>query len=161
MTQFKRKEIEALVLAAAKKLNKQIEVQNDKNAFNDALNYFEQNSKPEHSNIDLANIALLGVMSVYIAGAVQPIVRYDWGDLTAAPKLNPFTNPSGGGAVIGQANRLDYVYDDSLGTKANSIARLINGGEFSPEFIEYLQQNGFEVGDPNKFSPFKTQPKPD
>lgn len=164
MPQFTKKEIEALVLAAAAKLNKEEELKRDKKAMADAMNYFQQNSQTQPSNIELANTALLGVMSVYIAGAIKPIVRYDWGDLTSAPKFNPFSNPSGGGAVIGQGDRMEYTYNDSLGTKANAVANLITKGKFAQEFVEYLEEKGFKLGEEieKDFSPFKIpKPKPE
>jgi hypothetical protein len=140
-----KKEREAIILIAAKKLNKHRELIASPTALQQAVDFFETRSQSENRAATLANIALLGVMSVYIPGAVQPNIRFNWGNLTAAPDLSPFNGGSGGVSTLDEVNRTDYKFGDNLGVQGQVIANYLNAGEFDADFIEYLETNGFNL----------------
>ena len=72
-----------------------------------AAQYYQNNIKPNDSPVDKANVSLLGVLSVGIAGGIPPTVRQSWGNLLNAPGYNPYHGESGGGAAIDQAERIN------------------------------------------------------
>lgn len=143
MVTMTKKDLEALILIAAAKLNKYDDFAHDEAKKQSAMAYFEKNATNLTSGPELANTALLGVLSVYITGTIQPQVRYNWGNLTGVPDLSPFDGGSGGGSTLDEVNRIDYRFgQDNLGVQARVIANFIIAGEFTPDFIEYLQANG-------------------
>jgi hypothetical protein len=159
MPQLSKREIKELILLAAQRVNKDEDLLRDDQALQQAIDYFEKNAATQPSPQELANTALIGVVSSYVSGSVPAVVRFNWGNLTAVPDLNPFGGGGAGGATIDQANRVDYKYGDSLGTEGRAIANFIAAGEFDEDFLEFLKQNGFNVGYQSP-SPFKTTPEP-
>jgi hypothetical protein len=153
MPNLTKKELEAIILIAAKKLNKYDELIANPAALQSAIDRYVQESKDVSQADTLANIALLGVMSVYIPGATQPNIRFNWGNLTAVPDLSPYNGGSAGGSTLDEVNRSDYKFGDNLGIQGQVIANFLSAGEFDENFIEYLEANGF-------FPPHQTAPKP-
>lgn len=146
MHRLSPQDLEALILIAANKLRKYEEMANDELARQKAVAFFEERAKNQTSAIDLANTALLGVMSVYIPGEIQPVVTYNWGNETGVPDLSPFDGGTGGGSTLDEVNRIDYRFgQDNLGVEARVIANYLNASEFSEDFVELLQENGFDL----------------
>lgn len=154
MHRFSQDDLEVVILIAATKLNKYNEIAKDEEARRMAIQFFEERSKSQNNAQDLANTALLGVMSVYIPGEVQPTVTYNWGNETGVPDVSPFDGGTGGGSTLDEVNRIDYRFgQDNLGVEARVIANYLNASEFSPDFIEYLQQNGIDINSDNHLAP--------
>lgn len=146
MHRLSQQDLEALILIAANKLHKYQEMADDEWARQKAVAFFEERAKNQTSAQDLANTALLGVMSVYIPGEVQPVVTYNWGNETGVPDLSPFDGGTGGGSTLDEVNRIDYRFgQDNLGVEARVIANYLNASEFSEDFVELLQENGFDL----------------
>ena len=72
-----------------------------------AVEDYQKNVKPNDSPIAKANVALLGVLSVGIAGGIQPTVRQSWGNLLNVPNYNPYHGLSAGGSSSDQAERIN------------------------------------------------------
>lgn len=143
MLRMTKKDLEALILIAAARLKKYDDLAKNEENKQKAMQFFEKNSHDLTSAADLADLALLGVMSVYTTGTIQPQVRYNWGNMTGVADYSPFDGGSGGGSTLDEVNRIDYRFgQDNLGVEARVIANFINAGEFTPDFIEALQANG-------------------
>jgi len=79
-----------------------------------AAEYYQKNANPNDSPIAKANVALLGVVSVGIAGGIKPVVLQSWGNLLNAPSWNPYHGLSGGGAAGDQAARINPMRSADL-----------------------------------------------
>lgn len=156
MQRLTKEEIETLILIAATKLQKYNDLIKNEQDREKAIHYFERNSQALSTGPDLANVALLSVVSVYTTGTIHPEVRYNWGNRTGVADQSPSEEGSAGGSTLDEVNRIDYRYgQDNLGIKARVIANYLNAGEFSPAFIEALQANGMLL------NPSSTIPKPE
>ena len=83
-----------------------------------AVNYYQKNVNPNDSPINKANVALLGVLSVGVAGGIRPIVLQSWGNLLNAPNYNPYHGLSAGGSAADQAERINLSRPFALEAQA-------------------------------------------
>lgn len=134
------KELRRIIDEAEKKLNEKIknakkltEQQKQK-----AAEYLAKNIKDEDNPIVKANIALLGVIVVGVAGGIRPVVIQNWGNLLNVPDMNPYH----GTAMIDQANRIDFsLGGDPLGLECAAILNVIKAGNINPAVAANIEGN--------------------
>lgn len=103
-----------------------------------ASEYFVKNIKDEDNPVVKANIALLGVIVVGVAGGIRPVVLQNWGNLLNAPDMNPYHGMS----TIDQANRIDFsLGGDPLGVECAAILNVIRAGNIDPKVAASLEGN--------------------
>jgi hypothetical protein len=118
------KEVKRIVDEAEKKLNRKL---NEKQKTK-AEEYFKTYVKDSDTPLGKANVALLGVICVGIAGGIRPVVLQNWGNLLNAPDLNPYHGES----TMDQGNKIDFQRGDPLGLEARAVVNIINTGNIDP-----------------------------
>jgi hypothetical protein len=118
--------------AAANRINAKLtekDYQKISEIFNDRIT-------AEASPVTKANAALLGVISVGIAGGVRIVVQYSWGNLLNCPDLNLYH----GTAPIDTANKIDtsYAGGDPLGTESRAVLNVLGTGIINPSLAKLL-----------------------
>ncbi len=146
------RQIDEIIEAAAKKTDHSNLMQNKKR-FEYVKTMFKENYKKWSENgalstLDLANIALLGVMSAHITGAQRIVIqagsriRNDY----AAPCFNPYETSE---AIISRGKHIDFSYGDSLGLEALGVKRLLRTNTaIYPGLIAAFVAAGF-INNPN------------
>lgn len=139
------KEIEAIVLQAAGKINQGEVLANDEAARQEAVDYFKQNA-PEQDNVE--DLAKLAMSSVLPRDAKKPEMNFNWEN--AQGKEADLQNPVG--EDYRAANPSGKA--DNSGILGTTIKNYLSSGEFTANYVEYLQEYGLDV---NKTAP---EPKP-
>lgn len=127
-----------IIDAAEKKLLKEKKI---KKPLNDqqkdkAENYYKKNTSPSDSPEMKANVALLGVVSVGVAGGIRPVVLQNWGNLLNVPDRNPFHGES----TLDQGNKIDFQRGDSLGLESRAVLNIINTGNIDSSFMHKVEK---------------------
>lgn len=104
-----------------------------------AVEYYQKNVNPNDSPIDKANVGLLGVLSVGIAGGIQPTVRQSWGNLLNVPNYNPYHGLSAGGSASDQAERINLSRPFAL--EAQAILNVIRIANVDHSKIEKIMNS--------------------
>lgn len=132
------KDAKKIVDAAEKKLLKEKKIKKtlDKDQKDKAENYYNKHTKKGDSPLDKANVALLGVVSVGVAGGIRPVVLQNWGNLLNVPDVNPFH----GDSILDQGNKIDFQKGDSLGLESRAILNIINTGNIDTSFMQKVEK---------------------
>lgn len=132
-------EVKHIIKEAEKKLvgNKKVRRDLTEKERRKAEEEFRNSSKVGETAIDRANQALLGVLKVGFAGAVQIVVMQNWGNAIGVQDVNPYH----GMATIDQGSRVDLSRGDALGTEARAIVNCIQAGALREDFFNKLNNH--------------------
>lgn len=93
--------------------------------------------------LELANIALLGVLSAYVPGAQRIIVQEGSiiGNYYGAPDFNQYGQENY--SFIAKDRRIDFIYGDSLGLETEAIYELLDRGDILDDLTVKFVNAGF------------------
>jgi hypothetical protein len=123
---FNDKEVKRIVDEAEKKLldKKVIKRKLDEKEKTKAEEYFKTYERESDTVIGKANIALLGVICVGVAGGIRPVVLQNWGNLVNVPDMNPYH----GDSTLDQGNKIDFQRGDPIGLENDAVGYVISSG---------------------------------
>lgn len=124
------KEVKRIIDEAEKKLldKKNIKRPLDEKQKTKAEEYFKTYVKDTDTAVGKANVALLGVICVGIAGGIRPVVLQNWGNLLNVPDMNPYHGES----TLDSGNKIDFQRGDPIGLECNAVINVIRAGNIDP-----------------------------
>lgn len=130
---FEKEQEKQIFDAAATRIN----IKLNEKQYDEISDIFNEHINDETSPVTKANAALLGVISVAIAGGVRIVVQYSWGNLINYPDLNPYH----GTAPIDAAAKIDtsFAGGDPQGTELRAVLNVLSSGVINPSLAQFLK----------------------
>lgn len=154
------KQVENLIKKAAKKIKDHPEIKTPpdishnetllekaKNLFLKVYKALSLSLPKDHhlSPLELANIALLGVLSVSQSGSQQVYIIAGSRRVNelAAPNMSIYHNPDNY-SFLSSEDVIDFTQDNSLGLESEAVDQLLErGAALIPELIEFFEEAGY------------------